>query len=572
MNISLEAVFLEYSEEETIDEIAEVEEIDTQEDNKWYGVPPKGEQPLPDKWIYVLMIIGIIILEIGIWAVYRYLTAELFEGFGTHLFYLVHIIAAPTIHLLPILLFWLLIRGERGLPFVFTKKLLLSGIIIGFIAAIIWRLLEEFTFFGFASAAGGTSGPLEFINILETADLFILMTFVMYFIVGPVEELEFRSFTQDQVARVLPNLQALIISSVLFGCSHIPIAIFVYELHLEPTQFADALFSWIAAGFTFGVLYMYSRNIFACIVMHGMGNWQLSVFYFMARPAGMEPTTAMYVGIATSLISNAVMIVLFYLINKYYWEPHRRGEAAFGGRFLGLQTFIHDHDFEKKPVVSTIIVFTLFIVIVSGMIMGAAAIGGSRPLWMFPAEGAEDSSGTLDLESLVPTTEELIGSGTLTVGNSENIVKTSESGKYIQSITVTVTWTDEDDIRYLFRTYVNEPDTFKVSIVGPNITAEAEDSNPPGGQGSITANIVLTDEDIIQIVSDSGDNYRVNVEITLEDAGNFNPGIGLVGITDDENNYDYTIDIVWLTSEETQETEEQSFQSLNSIFSSFTFF
>jgi membrane protease YdiL (CAAX protease family) len=181
-------------------------ELEYVSDDKWYGVPPKGEEPLPrqflifeGKWAYVAMIICIIILEICIWAVYRWSTADLFESFGT----------APTIHLLPIILFWFYVRKERGLPFVFTKKLLLTGVIVGFVAAIIWRLLEEFTYFGFATAAGGTAGPLEFINFLETADLFILMTFVMYFIVGPVEELEFRGFAQDQTARALPNFQAL---------------------------------------------------------------------------------------------------------------------------------------------------------------------------------------------------------------------------------------------------------------------------------------------------------------------------------------------------------------------------
>ena len=158
----------------------------------------------------------------------------------------------------------------------------MSGIIIGFIGAIIWRVLEEFLYEGVARAAGGvTLIEFTFWNLLETPSMFALMTFVMFFVVGPVEELEFRSFTQDQAARVLTNKQAVIFSSILFGCSHIPIALFVYRLY-EPSWwfFIGALYSWIAAGVTFGVLYMYSRNIWACVVMHGMGNWQLSVFYF----------------------------------------------------------------------------------------------------------------------------------------------------------------------------------------------------------------------------------------------------------------------------------------------------
>ena len=231
------------------------------------------------KYPFVIQIFFIILLEICIWAVYRNLTADYFGQFGTMRMYAFHIVAAPTIHLLPIYFAWKLWWGERGLPFQFSKKLIMSGVIVGFSGAIIWRLLQQFVWAGFASAAGGTvPGTFTFLNVLETPALFGIMSFVHFCVVGPVEELEFRGFTQDQAARVLPNYQAVIFSSVLFGCSHIPIAIFLYQF---PTQiFVIALVGWISAGFVFGFLYMWSRSIWACIVMHGMGNWQLSVYYF----------------------------------------------------------------------------------------------------------------------------------------------------------------------------------------------------------------------------------------------------------------------------------------------------
>jgi membrane protease YdiL (CAAX protease family) len=361
------------------------------EDNKWFGVPPPGEQPLPDrvsigrrtifsgKYSYVFMVVGIIILEIGIWAVYRYTTAPILAGFGTELFYLVHIIAAPTIHIIPILLFWKFYRKERGLPFVFTKKLLMSGVIVGFGGAVIWRFLEEVIYDGVAGAAGGTvPGTFMFVNRMDslTMTLFALMTFVHFFIVGPVEELEFRGFAQDQAARVLPNLHAVILSSVLFGCTHIPIAVFVYQF--PPHIFVVALIGWMSAGAVFGFLYMWSRSIFACIVMHGMGNWQLSIFYFQSTEliGGMDSFTTVLVGTVSSIIADGIMILIFFLVHKYYWQPHRRGEPAFGGIFLKIQDFVHDHDFERKPIMITTVLLIAFIMVTCGMLMGVTAAFG----------------------------------------------------------------------------------------------------------------------------------------------------------------------------------------------------
>jgi membrane protease YdiL (CAAX protease family) len=518
-------------------------------DKKWYGVLPKGEKPIHDRFFYVFLIIVIILIEIGLWAIYRWSTAAWFESFGTHQFYLVHIIAAPTIHLVPILLFWWFVIRERGHPFVFTKKLLLTGILIGFIAAIIWRLLEQSSYEAFAGMAGGTvSNSLTFWNLLESADLFILMTFVMYFVVGPVEELEFRGFAQDQTARATPNWVALIISSVLFGCSHIPIAIFVYELHLVPTMFVDALFSWIVAGFTFGVLYMLSRNIFACIVMHGMGNWQLSVYYFASESAGMSPGTAMGVGIATTIVANGLMILIFYFIHKFYWEPHRRGEPAFNGIFMSLQKYLHEHDFEEKPVFNTVIVFGLFIVVVSAIIMGAAVAFGTSI--SAPLEEAGGTGSTFDIDSLTETEENIADSGNLAEGQSEVILLTSEAGRYVKSVTITVTWTDEPDIQRV-RTYENQPDTFSVEITGLNKTAEETAANTHGSEGTVSTELEFTDEELVQVLSD-GDMavYEVSVEITMVEAGMFAPGVGIIGYTDNGNSYEYEMVVTWLVADE----------------------
>jgi membrane protease YdiL (CAAX protease family) len=508
-------------------------------DKKWYGVPPKGWQPLPGKSKYILIILGIIILEIGIWAIYRLITGPILGlQFGDPLFYYLHIIAAPTIHLLPIILIWKYYRKEPSHPFTFTKKLLLTGIIVGFTAAIIWRLLEQFTYDGVAGLAGGTvPNTRTFYNLLETPFLFGLMTFVMYFIVGPVEELEFRGFAQDQAARVLPNYQALIFSSVLFGCSHIPIAIFIYQL--PPTQFIDALIGWIAAGFTFGALYMWSRNIFACIVMHGMGNWQLSVFYFQSDSAGMSATAAMGVGITTSIVSNAIMIVIFYLIHKYYWEPQRRGEPAFGGRLFSVQKFFYKHDFERKPLYSTVFIFVIFIMVVSGMIMSSAVNNGV----VFDT-GTETPVEDGEVRYMI-SHETRTTSGYLYEGENEQLLYFSEQEKYVKEVWVNLTWSDEADIIGALRTFQNAPDTFSVSVSGINASNESTAANPQGEDGIITTGLAFTNEEITDIVSSMGENFGITVQITLVDVGVFPIGALLYGSQDTGNEFSAEITIVW---------------------------
>lgn len=521
------------------------------EDNKWYGVPPKGERPPPGKYKYVLLLLGIIAVQICIWAVYRKFSAPYISPFGSYKFYFAHIIASPTIHLIPILLFWWFIIREKGLPFVFTKKLLMSGIIVGFIAAIIWRLLEEFVYNATAGAAGGTApGTLTFFNLLDPPLLFSLMTFVQFFIVGPVEELEFRGFAQDQAARVLPNWQALVFSSVLFGCSHIPIALFVYQF--PPHVFVAALWGWISAGFVFGVLYLYSRNIFACIVMHGMGNWLLSVFYFQSAETTMQPTTYAMVNITTNIIVDGFMIVLFIVIHKYYWQPHRRGEPAFGGIFLKLQDFVHEHDFEKKPVKSTMTILVVFCVVIGSVIAGFSYAFGETDLSKMVAgsEGSGDGD-TSYLESLLQENETVSGSSTLSEGTSETFTYSSEDEKYIKDVKVTVTWTDENDWP---NTHEDQPDTFSVRIISPNNESiEDTGSNTINGPGMITATLSLTYEELSDIISTYKDEYEVSIEVTLEEAGDYDPIVGpgiVTSQSDTENDFDYEIEIIWLVPEE----------------------
>ncbi len=544
-------------------------EKDTKYDDKWYGVPPKGERPLPEKWrfpwgiypppgkwIYLLEILMVIGIEFGLWSIYRWLSAPYISPFGSLKFYIAHIIAAPTIHLVPILLYWKFILKERGHPFTFTRTRIMSGVMIGLLSAILWRVLEMLTYDTLSGVAGGSEfGTLGFFSVLDTTTvlLFAIMTFTHFCIVGPVEELQFRGFTQDQAARVLPNWQAVVFASILFGLSHVPIAITVYKMPIE--QLIVAEIGWMTAGAVFGALYLWSRNIYAVIIMHGMGNWQLSVFFFQSRATaeGMSTMTDVTVGTLTSLIVNAIMIIVFYLIFKYYWEPQRKQNAAITRPFPIVQKRIFAHDYGKRPIKATSVRLAAFSVVVCGLIMLAAFTVGETDYAMLAAISAEPSEDMVDISSYVLEEETVTGSEYLSEGNFITIPYNSEDEKYISGIAVTLTWTDEPDIQRL-RRYENQPDTFSLELNGPNITASDSGANPRNGEGTISAARSIPSEDIPDIISTEGYNYTVDVLITMEKAGNYDArvGAGVVSLVDGGNQFDYEIIIAWFVPERTQ--------------------
>lgn len=439
--------------------------VDDSNDDKWYGVPPVGDNPTTAKGNYVLQLLGVFLVELVLWTIYRFISAPyIFPAFSLK-FYLAHIIAAPVIHLTPILLWWWYVRKEKGktreesknlldwivswLPFKFTRKRLFSGLIIGFTAAIIWRLLQQFTDEMVFGAMGLTApGTFAFLNGLDS--LFLLMTFVMFFIVGPVEELQFRSFLYDQSARVLPNWQAVAFSSILFGCSHIPMALFMYQMPIH--DFIWALIGWMSAGAVFGVLYMYSRNIYACIIMHGMGNWQLFVYYFSSSIIESPDSTSMMIaGIISTVIVNIILIVIFFLAHKYFWQPHARGELALGGAIPKLQNMIRDHDENRQPIVKTWAIATVFCVLVMGGWVGAAMALGEiePPITLDISEN--DAGGLIAEENLNDTWEtktSFSGSvrGTTLTGGTDTQTFTVEED--VVKVEMTIGWTGGFDLDF----------------------------------------------------------------------------------------------------------------------------
>ncbi|MDG6224431.1 MAG: type II CAAX endopeptidase family protein [Candidatus Thermoplasmatota archaeon] len=536
------------------------EELDT----KWHFVPPAGDRPIYSKWKFILGIFLVFLVELIIWAAYRWVSAPIYGQFGSLTFYLGHIIFAPLIHLTPILIYWKFIRKERMLkkedwdgeknmsinigPFKLTRRLLFTAVLVGLFGGIVWRVTEMLVSDVFTVMFGGAqAGQINLFNVYGTNQfgIFILMTFVMFFIVGPVEEFQFRSFVHDQSARVLPMWQALIFSSVLFGLSHVPIAIFIYKLPFIDLVVAEI--SWMTAGAVFGALYMWSRNIFACIVMHGIGNWQLSTFWIQSTTSGtgLNHTSYLIVSVLVSIFANAILIGLFYLVHKFYWEPHRRGQPAFGGKLMSLQKAFFSHDVGERQTLSTSGILSVITILTLVVLATGASVLGTDDFSLLGPQSDRDKVPLNPLFDYTARMEIIPKVNTVNLGQEDPERITTSAFTLISSLNVTLSWEDEPDMVRFGRTYTNQPDTFRVTITGPNVSVEEQASNPIHGEGLIELGVIIPVDEILA----QSNNTEFVVTVTLVESGMYAPRIGIIGYTDNVNSYEMEIEVTYLEKE-----------------------
>ena len=189
-------------------------------DEAWGGSPPKGERPPGDRRTFILGLMAVILIEWLLWLLYRYISYPFIKGVSTYEGYFFHLIFAPLLGLSPLIVYWRLIRKERGTPWKFTRKNLFSSVMTGALAAALLMVVYQSLnwLIMVASGYGDPSRTVLFSDWRASeAGLFILMTITYFFVVGPVEELQYRSFLQDQLSRVVIPWKALVIASIFFA-------------------------------------------------------------------------------------------------------------------------------------------------------------------------------------------------------------------------------------------------------------------------------------------------------------------------------------------------------------------
>ncbi len=156
--------------------------------------------------------------------------------------------------------------------------------------------------------------------------------------------------------------------------------------------------------------------------------------------------------------------------------------------------------------------------------------------------GTEETDGGVSLTDW--SKYEIMAGNPITMGgyadeNTDTLVTGIIKEENLISMNLILTWTDEPDVQYGFRTYENEPDFFSLRVETPNGSEEREgpESNAHGESGEIILTIIFG-PDVDPYLNGTG---QYNITVECGDCGDLFT-TGLIGFTDDGNDWDLTID------------------------------
>jgi membrane protease YdiL (CAAX protease family) len=293
--------------------------------------PPVGEKDIGESQKFVIELLGVVLFSTLVWAFFRFITQDIVGDVESISFNIYYMIFAPVIFLGPMMLYWVKHRGEEGLPVrlfaynspqaTFTKRMVTCVLVIGFSLTIVNFLLE--LILDYMVLNSGMYGEIEF-NFLwmegvDSIFAYFILIVTHLAVVATVEEFFFRGFVQDQLSRVVKFWQSILISATIFAMTHIPIAIFIYEI--EGLWLTTSLINWFGFGLAAGYLYHITRNIWAVVVWHGIWNVTVStitwsVYVYEIPSPGLEK----FVWISQTILINALLLTCIYFARNYLAE------------------------------------------------------------------------------------------------------------------------------------------------------------------------------------------------------------------------------------------------------------
>ena len=248
--------------------------------------PPCGGREVDDRQRFMVELLCVVLISTLTWAIFRFITKNSIGTVNSISFNITYILLAPVVFLGPVMYYWVKYREETGLPvrlFVhnsliktFNERMVKYLLLIGVSLTIVNFLLELILDLMVLKSGLYGKTEIEFLWMedIDTTFAYIIMVITHLAVVATVEEFFFRGFLQDQLSRVVEVWQSIFISATVFAMTHIPIAIFIYEI--EGIILFTALINWFGFGLAAGYLYHITRNIWVVVAWHGI--WNVTVY------------------------------------------------------------------------------------------------------------------------------------------------------------------------------------------------------------------------------------------------------------------------------------------------------
>ncbi len=523
--------------------------------DKWGGLPPVGKRPIEDRWRYAGEVVGIFLLWLIIWTLYRY-SRNISGVDDTVLGPILSIIAPVVVSFSLPYLWWRYRRRERGIPFLITRRNLFSSILVACVAVVVFFIFYFISYPILLGMMGAdVEGDLTFWADWRAFGLTWLVATTLFYmvIVGPVEELFHRGFVQDQINRKFSPWFGILVASVVFVLGHLPIDFMVYKLSISEWGLR-----WLSS-FPFavgaGVFYHWSRNIWGVAVYHGLYDLFLSLSSVGYGQGGPDLSTlTWYMIFAVWFLAELVILVAFSYAGYRLWWKGDRPAGSLGFRVIGVSDASPGKGFIQSVhrfLASRRIVAlarrvdisrghtreALSLAIVGMVIFGNLAISGA--LGQVPHFGTGDGNGPgggMDgrLETLPLATEHAY----IFEETTEEYAYQQGNERWYAYINLSLTWVDETPP---FR-FENLPDTLQVELFlddGEDYLLLASDS----GSGNDVSGGSVT---LSWAADGPMEGFAIMVGVTAVECGNMVPLINIGGIrerADNGNSFDLALEI-----------------------------
>ena len=301
--------------------------------------PPVGETSIDDPQRFILELVGLAIASILTWGIFRYITKDVFDSSVSVSFSISYALVAPIVFIGPIMFYWYQYRNEECLPVrlfannspkeTFSQKFIVSIIVIGLSLTFANYILE--LILDYIVLSSGLYGDIDFfftwMDEFDSYFVFLIFMVTNIAVVATVEEFFFRGFIQDQLSRVLQAWQSMLISAAIFALTHLPIAIFVYEI--ESVWLITSLINWFGFGLAAGYVYHITRNIWVVIAWHGIWNVTVSTIGYSAwvydvPSQGLEQ----FIWTSQTILIYALLLLAIYFTRDYIKEFGSFGDKS----------------------------------------------------------------------------------------------------------------------------------------------------------------------------------------------------------------------------------------------------
>lgn len=533
---------------------------DMMKEDRFNGVPPVGDRSiksyrflgLEGKKAFLILVLLVFVVKIIIWGFYRYLTGSLpiftDPNNGKEMTYWAGMIMKPILQLIPVVILWWFIFKERGSPFKFTTKNLVSSLGWGCIGGLIFFIVASFIYVAHMTIRGSIDFSLVAgWNAEGVGWGLVFATMFSYMIgTGPAEEIFSRGFLQDQTSRAYSVAFAIIFSAVLFAIGHIPVSIFLYHMH--ETKEGLITLGWymvvlVIMGCFFSIIYHWSRNIVLGIIIHGLWDWYLTLFKVKgAHPLAMVEASSLtfgYIDAVNTLITLAIMLPIFYFLYVKFWKRDARENDSPNTIVTKIRRLDRGTLFKRRgsPFITTVVVCLAFCLL---MIPIGFAFG-------------ETDEERLKDRRIDPLYEISFGEGIaaddgrMSEGNENKYEIDADDGlKGIYLIDFKLTWSDEPD-QGGPRGFENQPDTFRAEITSPSGEV-------------IQSGTADSDTGVISLKWEVEPEFALNgtffLTIELVNAGDQEPRFGILpGNQDNDNEYSWDMTYGYVTYVEVEEKD-----------------